>query len=178
MPDSKEGRHVGKECLGCANVARGLISTDVLLTGLHSHSVSDVTVLVLGDTDDATRHFALELIFACQVGRVGSTETHGDTESLHATDGDVCSHLTSRLADRQRQDVLDDDRANLLFSETIKELTIVAHVTESVWSLDNGSTDVVCVLPGEFSDIPEDEVNPESLSSSLDNIDCLGENAV
>ena len=135
-------------------------------------------MLVLGDTNDATRHFALELVFARQIGRVRATETHRDTESLHATNGDVCSHLTSGLADRQREDVLDDNRAHLLFSEAVEELTIVIHVTDSVGSLENGSTDIVCVVPGEFGDIPEDEFNPEGLSSCLDDIDCLWEDAV
>ena len=62
MPLHVEGGHVGKESLSSTDVTSSLISSDMLLSGLHCHSESLVTVGIFGDTNDSTWHLSLELV--------------------------------------------------------------------------------------------------------------------
>ena len=109
MPDAEKGRHVCKESLSGADVACSLVSSDVLLTRLHGHTIGNVVVFVLGNTDDSTRHLPLELILAGKVSWVRTTEAHGDTEPLHTATSDIGTHFTCGLANGKRQNVLDDN---------------------------------------------------------------------
>ena len=40
VPNTVQGGHIRQQVLGCANIAGGLISANVLLTGLQGHTVS------------------------------------------------------------------------------------------------------------------------------------------
>ena len=82
VPDGVESREVGKKSLGSANVGGSFVSSDVLLASLHSHTIARVALTVFGDTDNTSRHFSLELILACHVAGVRSSESHRQAESL------------------------------------------------------------------------------------------------
>lgn len=82
VPDGVESRKVSKKSLGSANVGGSFVSSDVLLTSLHSHTIARVALTVFGDTDNTSRHFPLELILACHVAGVRSSESHRQAESL------------------------------------------------------------------------------------------------
>ena len=79
----------------------------MLLTSLHGHTIGDISVLVLRYTNNSARHLSLEFILASEIGRVWSTEAHRDSESLYTSTGNICSHLTGRLADGKGKNVLD-----------------------------------------------------------------------
>ncbi len=55
MVDGVEGRHVGEQRLGGADVAGGLVAADVLLARLQRHAVGDVAGGVVAGADDAAR---------------------------------------------------------------------------------------------------------------------------
>ena len=175
MPDAEKSRHVCKESLSSANVACSLVSSDVLLSRLHGHTVGNVVVSVLGDTDDSTRHLPFEIIFAGKVSWVRTTEAHGDTESLHAAASDVGAHFTCGLANGKRQNVLDDNRAHLVLSESREELTVVLHVADVVRSLDDCPKILVGLVPGELLDCSKHKLDSERASPRLDHINGLRE---
>ena len=131
----------------------------MLLTGLHGHTVSNIAVFVLRYANDSAWHLSLELILASKISRVRSTETHGDSESLDATTGDIATHLTSSLADWQGKDILDHDRANLLLTELFEKLGVVLHVSNVVRGLNDGSTELLCLIPRESFYVTKDKLD-------------------
>ena len=62
MVDSVHGCDDGKQNLGSADVARGLLSADMLLTGLKRESIGGIAICITGDSNQAARQAALELI--------------------------------------------------------------------------------------------------------------------
>ena len=94
----------------------------MLFSSLHGHAVGDVVVLVLGDSDDPARHFTLELVLARKVGRVWPTEAHGNAEPLNTATSDVSTHLSRRLTNGQRQDILHHDGSHFVLPQPSEEL--------------------------------------------------------
>ena len=152
MPDAEKGRHICEESLSSTDIACSFVSSDVLLTCLHGHTIGNVIVFVLGDTDNSTRHLPLELVLAGKVSWVRTTEAHGDTEPLHTAASDIGAHFTCGLANRKRQNVLDDNRAHLVLPESREELTVVLHVADIVGSLNDCPEIFVGLVPWEFLD--------------------------
>ena len=62
MVDSIHGGDDGKQNLGSADVARGLLAADMLLAGLERESISGIAICISGDSNQAARQAALELI--------------------------------------------------------------------------------------------------------------------
>ena len=70
-----QASHIGKQCLGRADVGGGLVSADVLLASLHSHAQSGLTVRILRDANDPARHLTRVCLRGGQETGVGTTET-------------------------------------------------------------------------------------------------------
>ena len=102
-------RHDGKKDLRRTDVRRGLFAADVLLPGLESHAQRRLAARIDRGADDASRDGSFELILCREKCRVGSTESHGDTESLRAADRDIGAELARRGQERQCQQVRRDD---------------------------------------------------------------------
>ena len=95
--DGVEGRHVGQQGLGGADVAGGLVAADVLLARLQRHAVGDVAGGVVAGADDAARHGADELLAGGHEGGVRATEAQRDAEALGRADHHVGALGASRL---------------------------------------------------------------------------------
>lgn len=106
-------RHHGEQHLGGADVAGGLLTADVLLTGLQRKPVRLVSVGVHGDPDQAAGQAARELVADGHIAGVRAAEAHGDAEALRGADRDVRAQLAGRGEQRQRQQIGGDgdDRA-------------------------------------------------------------------
>lgn len=77
--------HRGHHCqqhLRGADVGSRLVAANVLLAGLQGKSVSGLALGVDGNTDQATRHFAFQRVFASHETRMRATETERHTEAL------------------------------------------------------------------------------------------------
>src|SRR5437016_4844588 len=109
-------RHDRQQDLGGADVARGLFSSDVLLTGLQREAQGGVAGGVFGDADDSAWHSSGVFGFGGHVGGVGAAEAHGDAEALRAADGDVRAQLAGGLDERKGEDVggHDDEGAGVV----------------------------------------------------------------
>ena len=178
MPDAKEGRNVGEKGLRGANVARSLVSADVLLSCLHGHAVGGVSMDVFRDTDDSTWHLSLKLVFASEVGGMRATEAHRDTEPLDTATPNVSSHLTCRLADGQGEDVLKKDGAHLVLPQAREQLCEIFHVANVVRGLNEDASKLICSVPREVLDLAELEVHAQGSGPCLDHVYRLVEDAI
>ena len=102
----------GKENLGGADVAGGLVAADVLLTGLEAETHGGVAVAVDTDADEAAGELAFEFVFHRHVGGVGTAAAHGDPEALGAADGDIRAPFAGRLQKGQGEEVGGGDNSS------------------------------------------------------------------
>lgn len=96
--DCVHGSNIGEQGLGSADITGGLFSSDMLLSGLETHSVANITLVILGDSDDTSWELSLVLISAGDEGSGWSSVAHGDSKSLGTSDRDI-STLFSRGLD-------------------------------------------------------------------------------
>ena len=65
MIDSIHGGDDSKQNLGGADIARGFLTADMLLAGLERESIGGIAISITGDSNQAARQAALELITNC-----------------------------------------------------------------------------------------------------------------
>ncbi len=97
--------NVGEEGLGGADVGGGLVSADVLLTGLESETDTGVALGVLGDGDDSAGHLTDVLLLDGHETGGGTSVAHGVTESLGGTDADIGVELAGGLDDGEGEEI-------------------------------------------------------------------------
>lgn len=121
--DSIHCSNVGKESLSCANVGGGFVTTDVLFTGLESHTESRLSLGITGNTDDATRQETLVFVVASKESSVRATIAERDAETLGRADDDVCAPFTGRCELGEGEEVGGGDNLDLgsvcLFGECL-----------------------------------------------------------
>ncbi len=88
-----------------ADVARGLLTLDVLLAGLDRHSEGGVPQRIARDADDAPRHLADELGARGDERSVRPARAHRHAEPLGAAHGDVSPQFARRGEQREGQQV-------------------------------------------------------------------------
>src|SRR5665648_372237 len=98
----------GQQGLGGADVARRLLATDVLLTGLQGESVGHRAVGVDAHADQAAGQHPLQAGPHGDVGGMRAAVEQRDTEPLRGADGDIGAQLTGRRQQGQRQQVRGD----------------------------------------------------------------------
>mmetsp|Transcript_75959 Transcript_75959/g.183660 ORF Transcript_75959/g.183660 Transcript_75959/m.183660 type:complete len:504 (-) Transcript_75959:911-2422(-) len=99
------GRDVGQQRLRRADVGRGLVAPDVLLTRLHGHAQRGLATRVARDADHTAGHLALEFVGTREESRVRATIAHGHAQALCRANGHVGAPLTRRAQQRQRQQI-------------------------------------------------------------------------
>jgi hypothetical protein len=103
--DGVHAGHDGEQHLRRADVAGGLLATDVLLARLQRHAERGPAVDILRHADDATRHVALELVPGGEEGGMRAAIAHRYTEALRIADGDVRAPFAGRGQQREREQV-------------------------------------------------------------------------
>ena len=84
----KRGHH-GEQHLGRADVAGGLVATDVLLTGLQRQTQGRAAFCILGLPHQTAGDLALVGLNRGEEGGMGATETHRHPKALGAAHGNV-----------------------------------------------------------------------------------------
>ena len=87
--DCVEARHHRAQRLSRTDVRRGLLAFDMLLARLQGQTVRRLVVRVFAQTDDTSRHVALELVLSGHITRRRTAETHRQTETLGRAADDV-----------------------------------------------------------------------------------------
>jgi hypothetical protein len=176
--DGVESRHVGKKSLGSADVAGGLLTSNVLLSGLKSKTESRLSETILGNTDETTGNLALVLLGSSKEGSVGTTIAQRDTESLGVTDGDVGAELSRGLEHGQSEQVSRGAEESLLLVDDVGEGLVVVDTTVGIGVLDQSTNEVTLDFADELGvvgeDIANDELDVEALGSGLQDGNSLG----
>mmetsp|Transcript_92070 Transcript_92070/g.265711 ORF Transcript_92070/g.265711 Transcript_92070/m.265711 type:complete len:227 (+) Transcript_92070:1265-1945(+) len=89
--DRIRSRHVGKKCLGSANVRGSFVTTNMLFASLHCHAKTRLASSVDGDTNDTAWHFARILIGGRQESSMRTTEAHRNSKALCRSNGNISS---------------------------------------------------------------------------------------
>jgi len=178
VPLHVEGSHIGEQGLSSANVARGLISSDVLLSSLHGHSESLISVHVLGDTHNTSWHLSLVLVDASEIAWMWTTISEWDTHSLSATYGDIGSHSTWWLDQVEGKNIGNDCEHEVVVLQLLRKLGEVLDITEVVWVLNHQSAIILCLGPWEIFSLTNMEVNTDSMALCLNYINGLWEQTV
>ena len=97
------GRDDGQQDLRRTDIRRRLFAADMLLARLQCEAIGAVALGVHRNTDEPAGHRALMSIPRRHVGGVRPAIPHRHTVALHGPDGDVGTHFTGRLQQRQRQ---------------------------------------------------------------------------
>jgi hypothetical protein len=127
-----EGSHVGEEGLGSANVGGGLLTTNVLLTGLEGKTVGRVALGVLGDTDETTGHPALVLVLAGKESGVGTTVAEWDTEALGVSESNVGTPLAGGSEHGQGHEVGGSDDLTAISMDLVSKTLVVGDVSAGI----------------------------------------------
>ena len=121
--------HSSEECLSRTDVRCSLFALDVLFASLECHTIAKLAILVLRKTDDTTRHVALELVACSEVCSRRTTIEHWDTETLSATEYDVCTPFAWRNEHSEREDVCIYSHLCTCCMSLFHECTIVFYAT-------------------------------------------------
>ena len=98
-------RHHGEQDLGGANVGSGLVAADVLLAGLQREPEARLAAGIHGHPDQATGHFAFQLVLAGHEPGMRTAEPERHAKPLGRTDADVRAKLTRSFQHRERQQI-------------------------------------------------------------------------
>jgi hypothetical protein len=176
--DSVESRHVGKKSLSSADIAGGLLTTNVLLTSLESQAKSRLAETILGNTNETTRNLALVLLRCSEESSMGTTVTERNTEALGVTDGDVGAKFSRGLEHGKSEKIGGCAEKSLLLVDDVGESLVIVNTTVGIGVLNQGSNEVAFDFANELGvvgeDIADDELDAESLSSGLEDGDGLG----
>ena len=163
VEDGVERRHDREQRLGGADVGRGLLAANVLLTGLESQSVGAVAVGVLRDTDEPAGHDPLERICAGEEGGVRPAEAHRDAEALRRTDRDVGAHGGGLLQQTQGQQIRRHDRQCPCRMQRVALSGVIAQVAVGAGVGEDGAEQVVAHFEGgrvALNDLDADGAGP------------------
>lgn len=169
--DGVKGRHVGQKSLSSADVASGLLSSNVLLTGLKSETESGLAESVLGNTNKTAGNLTLVLLRGSKEGGMRTTVAQRNTKTLGVANGDVGTKLTRGLEDGQGEKISGSTEEGLLLVDNVGELLVIVDTTVGVGVLNESADKGALGLPDELAvvgeDVTNDEVNSETLSSRL-----------
>mmetsp|Transcript_64550 Transcript_64550/g.113996 ORF Transcript_64550/g.113996 Transcript_64550/m.113996 type:complete len:535 (+) Transcript_64550:1456-3060(+) len=138
-----EGRHVGQQSLGRADVGSGLVTTNVLLSGLHSHAQGRLATGVHRHTDDASRHLAGVGSGGGEEASMRTSEAHRHTESLRRAHRNVKTHLSHRLEEHRGHQVRAAHHHRTVRVRLGGEIRPVLHTTVGVGVLNHHTAEVI-----------------------------------
>jgi hypothetical protein len=139
----------------------------VLLASLKSHTKSTLTTRILGNTDNASGHEALELVLAGEEGGVRTTVTHRDTEALSRTDDDIGTEFTRSLQQGERKQVRADDHETAGLVGRLRELLVIDDATVGGGVLDEHSGQTLQGLSVQLGNITNLHLPAQGLSTGL-----------
>jgi hypothetical protein len=174
--DSVHSAHVCKKSLSGTDVGSSLLTTNVLLTGLESETVGRVTETVLGNSNETSGHLSLHLVGGSKERGVGSSVSHGNTEALGISEGDISAELSRGLKHSKGEEVGSARNSSSELVNSLRELSVVVDRTISARVLNENTNEVIAKLlyGGNVERISNLEVDSESLSAGLKSGNGLG----
>ncbi len=128
MVDGVHAGDVGQQHLCGADVAGGLLATNMLFAGLHGQAQGLLAVTVHRHADQTAWHVTFEGIAGREVGRMRATETQRHTEALGATDRHVSAELAWRGQQGKGQQVGSHGDQGVGRVEALDQLAVIEHI--------------------------------------------------
>ncbi|KAK1244515.1 hypothetical protein MKX07_003314 [Trichoderma sp. CBMAI-0711] len=174
--DGVHGRHVGQKSLGSADVARGLFSSNVLLSRLQSQTQGPVSSAVPGDANQTAGQTSLAALLNRHEGGVRSSVAQGNAKSLGVAKGNVSPPLARRRQERQVGEVGGGAQQGALGVGQFGELAEVGDASVGVGILHHDANEVVAegldlVLGVGGPQIQDLDVDAESLGTAVHDAD-------
>ncbi len=173
--DGVHAGHDGEQHLRGTDVAGGLLTADVLLTGLQREAVRLVAVRVHGDADEAAGQGAGVLVLDGHVTGVRSAEAHRDAEALGGADGDVRAERTRGGEQGQREQVRGDGDDGAELVRLVDDRLDVPDGTGGARVLDQDTVDAALGDLGRDAggQVGDDDLDADRLGAGLDDGDGL-----
>ena len=173
MVDGVERGHDGQQCLGGADVGRGLLAADVLLAGLQGQAVGGDAGVVFGDTHEAAGHGALQPLLHGHVGGVRAAEEQRHAEALGGADGDIRTLLARRGDQGQGQEVRGHSDQRAAFLGVGDHRGVVQHAAGDARLLQDDAVDDA--LGQALREVRDLDLEAEGFRAALDDRDGLRE---
>merc|ERR1711937_1020216 len=141
--DGVHSGNVGKESLGSANVGRGLLSSDVLFTGLHGHTESRSSMSIHTCSDDTSWHDSLVLVVSGKESGVRSTISHWHSKALRGTNSNIGTELTGWGQHGQSKQVSGHDDLGVGSMGLLDHRGVLLEGSVRSWVLKRHTTDIV-----------------------------------
>nr|GEZ22423.1 hypothetical protein [Tanacetum cinerariifolium] len=162
---------VGEQNLRGADIAGGLLATDVLLAGLHGQTQGGLAEAVDGHTDQSARHVTLVGVAGGEVRGVRAAETQRHTEALRAANRYVCTELAGRGEQGQGQQVGCYGHQGIGGMEALDQLAIIEHVAITGRVLQQRAEELADV--GQLQFVCDDHLNAQRLGAGLQHVEGL-----
>ena len=121
--------------LGRADVARGLLAPDVLLTGLEREPQRAPSLRVDRYADQASRQRTLVPVAGGDVGRVGPAEPERDPIPLGVADDDIGADLPRRPHEHECEQIRSHRDERALRVQPLDQRSVVTQRTARAWIL-------------------------------------------
>jgi hypothetical protein len=158
--------------LGSADVAGGLVATDVLFPGLHRHAERGPAGGVDANSDDTAGHEALVLLRRGEERGVRAAVSHGHAEALRGADGDVGADLAGRAQRGEREQVGGHDDLDAVGVRVPDELGVVEHLALRAGVLHEHAADVAAAVV-QVLGVGDDDPDAEAVGAGAAHVDGL-----
>ena len=132
MPQGVETAHDGLQSRSGADVRGSLVALDVLLAHTQSHTQGGIALHINAPADDTSGEGTLEGVGDGEETGMGTTEAHGQTETLVAAESAVGTHLAGSLHHGQGHQVGGHTHEDTLLVALGDELGVVRHLAKLV----------------------------------------------
>ncbi len=176
MVDRVHGGHHGEQHLRGADVARRLLTPDVLLPRLQREPVGQVPAGVHGHAHQAAGQLPLQVVAHRDVGGVRAAEPDGHPEPLRGADGDVGAKLARRAHQGQRERIGGDGRERAARVRRLDGGPQIAHGAARAGVLQQHTEQIAGqVTDGLRRRIGDDKPYPQRLRAGTQHRERLGQ---
>ena len=141
-----EASHGSQQRLRRTDIRRSLLTLDMLLTCLQSHTVTNLSILIFRKSDDTSRHVTLIFITRCEISSRRTTVKHRNTEALRTSEYDVGTPFTRRNQQGKTQNIRIHGYLATCRMRTFRKLPVIFYITTVVRVLYDATEYIGCEL--------------------------------
>ena len=143
----------------------------MLLTHLQCHTQSTTTKSIHRNTDDTTRHIALERLLCSHITSRRATKAHWTTQSLGSTYGNICAPLCWWCKECQRKQICIGGYKRTYGVSRSDKVGVVAHLAICGRILHNRTK--LLTRKGVVGVVIDNQFNAKWLTAGEQYIECL-----
>src|SRR6266536_2872743 len=159
MIDRVHRGNSGAENLRRADVTRGFIAADVLLTRLQCEAISWAAFGIVRNPDQTSGHVTLVLVTGGKVGRMRPTVSEGHAQTLRVAHRDIGAEFSRWFQERQCKKIRSDNDQRASIVRLPNEFAVIIDRAVRGGILDKSAKN--SVLEFEAREIADDEFDTE-----------------